>query len=189
MAIGGALVGGMGSSILWVSQGSYFATSSKMYATFMDEPVEDITGRFGGNFAFIFLLFEVILRLMSTLFIETAGLSWKIIFGLYSLLSILPVGFMMGIMDLEEQRGCHHHDDHETHHHLCNNLLCSSTEEDGDGGGDGVKYYFILFSHVFCIGGKLKLSASLPFPCHWLDPKADYAGNLYVIPAQRRVSV
>ncbi|KAL9183190.1 hypothetical protein ACHAXT_004977 [Thalassiosira profunda] len=91
VAIAGALVGGVGSSILWVSQGTYFSTASQLFATMKGASLGDITGRFSGNFAFIFLVFEVIMRVMSTLLIETAGVSWKIIFGLYSVLSILPV--------------------------------------------------------------------------------------------------
>eukprot|EP00579_Thalassiosira_antarctica_P027833 CAMPEP_0202028392 /NCGR_PEP_ID=MMETSP0905-20130828/63426_1 /ASSEMBLY_ACC=CAM_ASM_000554 /TAXON_ID=420261 /ORGANISM="Thalassiosira antarctica, Strain CCMP982" /LENGTH=557 /DNA_ID=CAMNT_0048592097 /DNA_START=102 /DNA_END=1773 /DNA_ORIENTATION=+ len=122
VAIAGAVVGGVGSSILWVSQGTYFSCASELFASKVEEEGEmvllgDVTSRFGGNFAFVFLLSEVILRLLSTFLIETAGLSWKIIFGLYSLLSILPVFFMMGVMDVEEYQ-----------QHQYNNLL--QTEED-----------------------------------------------------------
>ena len=105
VAIGGAVIGGIGSSILWVSQGTYFACASQLFASKQDGAmVEDVTSRFGGNFAFIFLLFEVLLRLMSTLLIETFGLSWKLIFGLYTLFSILPVLFMLGILDVERDQ-------------------------------------------------------------------------------------
>jgi len=93
VAIGGAAVGGVGSSILWVSQGTYFSMASQLFAshTAAEEveleviPVEDVTSQFGGNFACIFLLFEVLLRVLSTTLIETVGLSWKAIFGLYFL--------------------------------------------------------------------------------------------------------
>ena len=102
VAIAGAIIGGIGSSILWVSQGTYFSCASQLFASKQDGAmVEDVTSGFGGNFAFIFLLFEVLLRLMSTFLIETAGLSWKVIFGLYTLFSILPVLFMLGILDVE----------------------------------------------------------------------------------------
>ena len=53
---------------------------------------------FGGYFAFVFLSFEVVLRLLSKFLIHTAGISWRVIFRLYS---ILPVCFMMGVLDLE----------------------------------------------------------------------------------------
>eukprot|EP00584_Thalassiosira_punctigera_P009227 CAMPEP_0172533496 /NCGR_PEP_ID=MMETSP1067-20121228/6177_1 /TAXON_ID=265564 ORGANISM="Thalassiosira punctigera, Strain Tpunct2005C2" /NCGR_SAMPLE_ID=MMETSP1067 /ASSEMBLY_ACC=CAM_ASM_000444 /LENGTH=323 /DNA_ID=CAMNT_0013318143 /DNA_START=43 /DNA_END=1010 /DNA_ORIENTATION=+ len=104
VAIGGALVGGVGSSILWVGQGTYFSCASQLFASTEGEEVGDVTGRFGGNFAFILLLFEVILRLLSTLLIEMAGLSWMVILGIYSLLSILPTIFMTRVMDLERYR-------------------------------------------------------------------------------------
>lgn len=103
VAIAGALVGGVGSSILWVSQGTYFASAAQLFASKQGELVEDVTSRFGGNFAFAFLLFEVVLRLLSTFLIETLGLSWRTIFILYSLLSIIPAICMMCVMDVE---GC-----------------------------------------------------------------------------------
>ena len=136
VAVGGAIVGGVGSSVLWVSQGTYFARASQLFASEMmkqnnvqlliegsrdgdggvgvehgrrqEEGIiltamttDDITGKFGGNFAFVFLSFEVLLRLLSTFLIHTAGLSWRVIFGVYSLLSILPVCFMMGVLDFD----------------------------------------------------------------------------------------
>ena len=114
VAIGGAIVGGVGSSILWVSQGSYFTIASQTFASEEGEVVEDVTGKFGGNFAFIFLVFEVISRLLSTFLIETAGLSWKVIFGLYSLLSIIPVFCMLGVIDVE--RRCRNSNRYRTLH-------------------------------------------------------------------------
>ena len=105
VAICGALVGGVGSSILWVSQGTFFTSASQLYASTNNngQVVENVTSRFGGNFSFIFLIFEVILRLLSTFLIETLGISWKVIFGMYSVLSIVPVFFMMGVLDIERQ--------------------------------------------------------------------------------------
>ena len=97
-----AVVGGIGSSNLWVAQGSYFTSTAQLYASQEGGLVEDATSRFGGNFAFVFLLFEVLLRVLSTFLIETAGLSWKVIFGVYALLSILPAISMANVMELEE---------------------------------------------------------------------------------------
>ena len=134
VAISGAAVGGVGSSILWVSQGAYFATSSRLYAsatigtttgdgrrrrrrlrggggggggsggggaTYATPASEDATSMFGATFAFVFLLFEVMLRSLSTFLIRTAGLSWGVVFGLYVLLSILPACCMMVVADPE----------------------------------------------------------------------------------------
>ena len=103
VAICGALIGGVGSSILWVSQGTFFTYAAQLYASTNNngQLVENVTSRFGGNFSFIFLIFEVILRLLSTFLIETLGISWKVIFGMYSVLSIVPVFFMMGVLDVE----------------------------------------------------------------------------------------
>lgn len=113
--IGGAVVGGVGSSILWVSQGSFFATASRLLAQQQNQQViggaaaitlsvkEDATSEFGATFAFVFLLFEVILRLLSTFLVKTVGLSWEIVFGCYAFLSILPVCAMLGVVDIDKQ--------------------------------------------------------------------------------------
>ena len=84
-----------------ISQGTYYTSASQLFASLEEQEVEAVTGRFGGNFAFVFLSLEVILRLTSTVLIETAGLSWKVIFGLYSVLSIVPVFLMMDGLDVE----------------------------------------------------------------------------------------
>lgn len=101
LSISTAIVGGVGSSILWVSQGAYFSCASQLVASKDGGVVEDVTSRFGGNFASTLLFCEVILRLLSTFLIEIAGLSWRAIFGFYALLSILPVCLMMSVMDLD----------------------------------------------------------------------------------------
>ena len=113
VVIGGAVVGGVGSSILWVSQGSYFATASRLLANQQNQQgigiaatsstKEDATSEFGASFAFVFLLFEVILRLLSTFLVKTVGLSWEIVFGWYAFLSILPVCAMLGVVDIDKQ--------------------------------------------------------------------------------------
>eukprot|EP00581_Thalassiosira_minuscula_P010394 CAMPEP_0183710420 /NCGR_PEP_ID=MMETSP0737-20130205/6161_1 /TAXON_ID=385413 /ORGANISM="Thalassiosira miniscula, Strain CCMP1093" /LENGTH=492 /DNA_ID=CAMNT_0025938689 /DNA_START=103 /DNA_END=1578 /DNA_ORIENTATION=- len=109
VAVVSAIVGGIGGSILWVSQGGYFSSASELFAAASysslgqdaAKKLEDVTSRFGGDFAFAFLLFEVLLRLSSSFIIKTAGVSWKVVFGLYSILSIIPVVLMMGVSDLK----------------------------------------------------------------------------------------
>lgn len=104
VAVSSAIVGGVGASILWTSQGGYFTSASQLFASAEGGLVEDATSRFGGNFASTLLFTEVILRLLSTFFIETAGLSWRVIFALYTMLSILPVVLMLGVVDMEGYR-------------------------------------------------------------------------------------
>ena len=82
VAVVSAIVGGFGMSILWVSQGGYFSSASQLFTSAsLEARLEDVSSRFGGNFASTLLFVEVILRLLSSFLIETAGLSWKIIFG------------------------------------------------------------------------------------------------------------
>ena len=82
VALAGAAVGGVGSSVLWVSQGAYFSAASRLYSSASGLPGEDVTSKFGGEFASLFLLVEVCLKLLSTSMIEAAGVGWRVIFGL-----------------------------------------------------------------------------------------------------------
>ena len=104
VALTGAAVGGLGSSVLWVSQGAYFSAASKLYSSAAGIPGEDVTSKFGGDFASLFLLLEVCLKLLSTSLIEAAGVGWRVIFGLYTVVSIVPVVFLSGIPDLDPKR-------------------------------------------------------------------------------------
>lgn len=104
VALTGAAVGGVGSSVLWVSQGAYFSAASKLYSSAVGMPGEDVTSKFGGDFASVFLLLEVCLKLLSTSLIEAAGVGWRVIFGLYTVVSIVPVVFLSGIADLDPKR-------------------------------------------------------------------------------------
>ena len=108
VAIFSAVLGGVGGSILWVSQGTYFSAASELFASAGGAGglVEDATSSFAGAFSSSFLLIEVILRLLSSFLIHTAGFSWQVIFGFYATLSILPVVLMMLVMDVEEEQSC-----------------------------------------------------------------------------------
>ncbi|KAL3816732.1 hypothetical protein ACHAXA_002218 [Cyclostephanos tholiformis] len=167
ISIAGAMVGGVGSSVLWVSQGAYFATSSRLYASANTRTTataedgrqhprgadgeagaaatssleeEDATSEFGAAFAFVFLLFEVMLRSLSTFLIRTVGLSWRVVLGLYALLSILSAVSMMYVADPEER--CR--DDRHDRARRTDNGASSDDDhvyvnvDDDDDGGDAV---------------------------------------------------
>jgi MFS family permease len=113
----GAVLGGIGSSILWTSQGSFFTSTSLQYAYAIRDreiPMEKITSLLGGEWAFIFLSIEVCMRVLSTVLVdvwrpsrsdislEFDGLSWKSIFGVYTLLAMGAVGFMLCVPTLPD---------------------------------------------------------------------------------------
>jgi len=116
-----ALIGGIGAGFLWTAQGSYFARAAEEYAhahahALLDTPttsnaihysVEDATSYFGGIFAAIYLLEEVLLRIFSTTMLELYNLSWQGIFATYTLIAILSASGMVFVnnypMDEREQ--------------------------------------------------------------------------------------
>lgn len=111
----GGVLGGIGSAILWTSQGSYFSQICTQYARELHNdqiPVEKVTGRLGGEWAFVFLFIEVWMRLLSSLLVhlfesgrrkneasdestnESDNMEWKGVFVVYTLLAVGAVFFM-----------------------------------------------------------------------------------------------
>ena len=68
----GGIVGGLGSAILWTSQGSFFSDTSHQYARAIqgDVSFEKVTSRLGGEWAFVFLFIEVWMRMLSTMLVN-----------------------------------------------------------------------------------------------------------------------
>ena len=102
----GSVIGGIGSAILWTSQGSFFTGLCAQYSRSIQDrniEIEKVTSRLGGEWAFVFLFIEVWMRILSTVLsngIHTSGtdetwfnhgMDWKGIFGVYSILGELLV--------------------------------------------------------------------------------------------------
>ena len=86
----GAAVGGVGAGILWTAQGLYFAQSAEDYSANSNMPLAMATSRFAGIFGFIFLGFEMVLRILSTLILYwDPNFSWTTIFQCYTLIAFL----------------------------------------------------------------------------------------------------
>lgn len=101
ISIIGSIIGGIGSAILWTSQGSFFSILCAQYSQSIEDrniPFEKVTSKLGGEWAFMFLFIEVWMRILSTVLangIHTSstddawfnhGMNWKGIFGVYSIL-------------------------------------------------------------------------------------------------------
>lgn len=97
-AIIGALIGGIGGGFIWTAQGSYFAISSEVYAEKAQMTETNATSLLGGIFAFIYLSFEVSLKVLSTILLE-AGHTWHTIFAIYFLAAVISSIFMFFIHD------------------------------------------------------------------------------------------
>jgi MFS family permease len=88
IALTGAAIGGVGAGFLWTAQGAYFGRASEEHACHLRQPVSVSTASLAGIFAFVYLAEEVILRLLST-FLLGVGISWEIIFGVYTFLTAI----------------------------------------------------------------------------------------------------
>mmetsp|Transcript_23478 Transcript_23478/g.35647 ORF Transcript_23478/g.35647 Transcript_23478/m.35647 type:complete len:478 (+) Transcript_23478:131-1564(+) len=82
IAFVGAAFGGIGAGFLWIAQGNYFTEAAKRHAADLAQDVSDSTSYLAGIFGFIYLAFEVLLRLSSSVLITF--LDWRAIFALYT---------------------------------------------------------------------------------------------------------
>ncbi|KAL3944810.1 MAG: hypothetical protein SGBAC_001133 [Bacillariaceae sp.] len=93
----GAALGGIGGGVLWNSQGTYFGKAAEEHARQLGQSVEVSTASLAGIFAAIYLSEELVLRLLSTLLLESGIASWDGIFCVYTLvalLSVIPMPFL-----------------------------------------------------------------------------------------------
>mmetsp|Transcript_15908 Transcript_15908/g.60607 ORF Transcript_15908/g.60607 Transcript_15908/m.60607 type:complete len:460 (+) Transcript_15908:372-1751(+) len=67
VALFGAVTGGIAAGFLWTAQGGYFTTCATAYAYASGSSTEAATSRLSGIFAVIYLGFEVVLKLLSSL--------------------------------------------------------------------------------------------------------------------------
>lgn len=102
VSIIGSIIGGIGSAILWTSQGSFFSSLCTQYSRLIEDthiPFEKVTSKLGGEWAFMFLFIEVWMRILSTVLangLHTSNnandawfnhsMNWSGIFGVYSVL-------------------------------------------------------------------------------------------------------
>jgi hypothetical protein len=77
----GAFFGGIGASLLWTAQGTYFSTSARHSASFEGKSYREMTSEQGSTFAFWFLLFEVTFRL-GCFALQSMQIADTVVFGL-----------------------------------------------------------------------------------------------------------
>lgn len=119
LSIMGSIIGGVGSAILWTSQGSFFTSLCLQYSHAIEDrniPTEKVTSRLGGEWAFIFLFIEVWMRILSTVLAYgfrtsndsdhvgvNEGMNWKGIFGVYTILAFGSAGIMSCVTYYDEE--------------------------------------------------------------------------------------
>jgi len=95
----GAAIGGIGAGFLWTAQGTYFGLASQDYSSKLKRPVGESNAELAGYFAFLYLSEEVLLRLLSSFLLEFEIASWKAIFAIYTLVTVLSTAAMPCIYD------------------------------------------------------------------------------------------
>ena len=111
----GAVLGGLGGSLCWCGQGTYFAQCAELYGKSNTAPADSNTeaaaSLLAGIFAFIYLLEEVVCKLLSSFVLMYNAKDgdkdcWNWVLGLYVLVALLSTCGMAWVRDftpLEQQ--------------------------------------------------------------------------------------
>ncbi|MDA9686868.1 hypothetical protein N9U05_00075 [bacterium] len=107
IVLAGSFVGGVGSGIVWVSQGAYMSESATLYADAADIAPEQATGLMSTRFATIFLIFEVVMKTLGALIKSFGGEEGtKVMYGVLAccgLVSILGVSRVLVLKKEKEE--------------------------------------------------------------------------------------
>lgn len=117
-AVGGSMVGGVAAGVLFTAQGAYFTLAAREYARASDlrattaEPppaaIEQATALFAGVFAAIYLLSEVVFKLIAGLLPTVWDAGWIVVSFVYFCVAVASAAGMTQIWNLaseEEQDG------------------------------------------------------------------------------------
>jgi hypothetical protein len=77
----GATIGGAGAGCLWTAQGTYFGLAAAAHSSYLQRPIEEATAKLAGYFASVYLMMELLMRLLSSFLLEFDLASWGTIFG------------------------------------------------------------------------------------------------------------
>jgi len=99
-AIVGAVLGGMAAGNLWTAQGAYFGETVKIYSQVTGKDEKDVTSMLSSYFAFCYLAFEVLTKLLtSILYFTNKNKSKKASDTfIYVVFSIIAVASAIGMM-------------------------------------------------------------------------------------------
>jgi len=98
----GAVFGGIGAGFLWIAQGNYFVEAAKHHHHLVGGDIDKSMSFFAGMFAFLYLIFEVILRSLSSMLV-VAGFDWRAIFGVYTAIACVTTFGMMFVIDYPKE--------------------------------------------------------------------------------------
>jgi len=96
-AVLGAIVAGTGGAVVWTAQGRYFSQASHDYAFSMNIKTEDATSFLAGVFAFIYLVGEVVCKLLSWVLLQSRHGQWTTVFAVYTAVAVTSTVFMAAV--------------------------------------------------------------------------------------------
>ena len=110
----GALIGGSGIGLVWTGQGCYFARAAEKYATTVGKSLEACTSHLSGAFAFMYLLEEVLSKLLSWLLLGPLGMTPQSLILAYTFVVTFSTCLMASVHDYrpteaERRRQQQHH--------------------------------------------------------------------------------
>ena len=82
-------MGGTGAGILWTCQGALFSAYCELLALHEARALGHVTAELAAHFAFIFLAFEGLMRLLATVLSKHLGLDFHTVFYIYTGLAML----------------------------------------------------------------------------------------------------
>jgi len=99
-AITGAAIGGFAAGNLWTAQGTFFGETVKVYVQISGENSKEVTTRFSGYFAFIYLSLEVICKLLSSFLYLFSGDG--LVYTVYAIIAVLSTIGMLFVVDMKQ---------------------------------------------------------------------------------------
>lgn len=98
----GSCLGGIGAGILWTAEGGYMARSASLLAECAGITRQDATSELAGDFAFFYLIFEVVGKLGFTC-LQSAGLQVWHIGVIYTSLAVISMCLLTRVDAIEKE--------------------------------------------------------------------------------------
>lgn len=97
-----SIIGGLASGLQWTAQGKYYSVASIYYSEEINISVEECNKKFAAIFATIYLLLEVIFKMIATgLLILFPGKGKLIVFIIYTIFAGIATFLITGVSDLK----------------------------------------------------------------------------------------
>jgi len=108
VAIVGAVLGGIAAGNLWTAQGAYFGETVKIYSQITGKDEKDVTSMLSSYFAFCYLTFEVLTKLLTSILYftnkdQSEKASDTFLYVVFSIIAVASAVCMVFIRDMSPQ--------------------------------------------------------------------------------------